>query len=63
MHSARWDSSVDFKGKTVAGKLRRDLRLLILLSNTSTQTVIGTGSSAIQIVPQLQKGTLLQESL
>ncbi|KAL6849718.1 hypothetical protein ACO1O0_009261 [Amphichorda felina] len=35
MHSAAWDHSVDFKGKTVG--------------------VIGTGSSSVQIVPQLQK--------
>lgn len=35
MHSAAWDHSVDFKGKTVG--------------------VIGTGSTSVQIVPQLQK--------
>ncbi|MGV9673127.1 flavin-containing monooxygenase [Gordonia sp. NPDC003504] len=35
MHSARWDSDVDFTGKRVA--------------------VIGTGASAIQIVPELAK--------
>ncbi|KAH0847215.1 hypothetical protein AYO21_02604 [Fonsecaea monophora] len=35
LHSANWDSSVDYTDKTVA--------------------VIGTGSSAIQIVPQVQK--------
>ncbi|KAI6781281.1 putative sterigmatocystin biosynthesis monooxygenase-like protein [Emericellopsis cladophorae] len=35
MHSASWDHSVDFKGKTVG--------------------VIGTGSTSVQIVPQLQK--------
>ncbi|KAE9965383.1 hypothetical protein BLS_007682 [Venturia inaequalis] len=35
MHSAAWDSSCDWEGKTVA--------------------VIGTGSSSIQIVPQIQK--------
>ncbi|KAL2436581.1 FAD-binding monooxygenase tazF [Exophiala dermatitidis] len=35
VHSADWDTSVDWTGKTVA--------------------VIGTGSSAIQIVPQVQK--------
>lgn len=35
MHSARWDDSINFTGKTVG--------------------VIGTGSTAIQIVPQLQK--------
>ena len=35
MHSAAWDVSIDWAGKTVA--------------------VIGTGSSAIQIVPQIQK--------
>lgn len=35
MHSAKWDESVDFKGKTVG--------------------IIGTGSTAIQIIPQLQK--------
>lgn len=34
MHSARWDSEYDLKGKTVA--------------------VIGGGSSAVQIVPQIQ---------
>ncbi|KAK0109702.1 hypothetical protein ONS95_002381 [Cadophora gregata] len=34
MHSARWDSAYDLKGKTVA--------------------VIGGGSSAVQIVPQIQ---------
>lgn len=40
MHSATWDHSVDFKGKTVG--------------------VIGTGSAAVQIIPELQKevGTL-----
>ncbi|KAF6837955.1 4-hydroxyacetophenone monooxygenase [Colletotrichum musicola] len=35
MHSARWDHSVDFRGKNVG--------------------VIGTGSTSVQIVPQLQK--------
>jgi cation diffusion facilitator CzcD-associated flavoprotein CzcO len=35
MHSAHWDHSVDFTGKTVG--------------------VIGTGSTSVQIVPQLQK--------
>lgn len=35
MHSAKWDHSVDFVGKSVG--------------------VIGTGSTSIQIVPQLQK--------
>lgn len=35
MHSADWDHSVDFTGKTVG--------------------VIGTGSTSVQIVPQLQK--------
>lgn len=35
MHSATWDHSVDFKGKTVG--------------------VIGTGSAAVQIIPELQK--------
>ena len=35
MHSAKWDHSVDFAGKTVG--------------------IIGTGSSSLQIVPQLQK--------
>jgi len=35
MHSAKWDHTVDFKGKTVG--------------------VIGTGSTSVQIVPQLQK--------
>ena len=35
MHSAKWDHSVDFEGKTVG--------------------VIGTGSTSVQIVPQLQK--------
>jgi cation diffusion facilitator CzcD-associated flavoprotein CzcO len=35
MHSAKWDHSVDFHGKTVG--------------------VIGTGSTSVQIVPQLQK--------
>jgi cation diffusion facilitator CzcD-associated flavoprotein CzcO len=35
MHSAHWDHSVDFAGKTVG--------------------VIGTGSTSVQIVPQLQK--------
>ncbi|KAH8906172.1 FAD/NAD(P)-binding domain-containing protein [Coniochaeta sp. PMI_546] len=35
MHSAHWDHSVDFSGKTVG--------------------VIGTGSTSVQIVPQLQK--------
>ncbi|KAB5566951.1 4-hydroxyacetophenone monooxygenase [Coniochaeta sp. 2T2.1] len=35
MHSAAWDHSVDFEGKTVG--------------------VIGTGSTSVQIVPQLQK--------
>lgn len=36
LHSATWDSSYDFKNRTVV--------------------VIGSGSSAIQIVPQLQPG-------
>lgn len=35
MHSAKWDHSVDFKGKTVG--------------------VIGNGSTAVQIVPEMQK--------
>jgi cation diffusion facilitator CzcD-associated flavoprotein CzcO len=35
IHSANWDHSVDFEGKTVG--------------------VIGTGSTSVQIVPQLQK--------
>ena len=35
MHSAKWDHSVDFDGKTVG--------------------VIGTGSTAVQIVPQMQR--------
>jgi cation diffusion facilitator CzcD-associated flavoprotein CzcO len=35
MHSAKWDHSVDFTGKTAG--------------------VIGTGSTSVQIVPQLQK--------
>ncbi|KAF2186725.1 FAD/NAD(P)-binding domain-containing protein [Zopfia rhizophila CBS 207.26] len=35
MHSAKWDHSVDFNGKTAG--------------------VIGTGSTSVQIVPQLQK--------
>ncbi|PVH68820.1 FAD/NAD(P)-binding domain-containing protein [Cadophora sp. DSE1049] len=35
MHSAKWDHSVDFRGKAVG--------------------VIGTGSTSVQIVPQLQK--------
>lgn len=35
LHSANWDTNVDYEGKDVA--------------------VIGTGSSAIQIVPQVQK--------
>lgn len=35
IHSAKWDHSVDFEGKTVG--------------------VIGTGSTSVQIVPQLQK--------
>nr|GFD25454.1 hypothetical protein [Tanacetum cinerariifolium] len=39
VHSARWDESYDFTGKTVA--------------------VIGSGSSAIQIVPELQPGKKL----
>jgi cation diffusion facilitator CzcD-associated flavoprotein CzcO len=36
LHSAKWDDSVKFSGKSVG--------------------VIGCGSSAIQIVPQIQKG-------
>ena len=35
MHSAKWDHSVDFEGKTVG--------------------IVGTGSTSVQIVPQLQK--------
>ena len=35
LHSAKWDHSVDFEGKSIG--------------------VIGTGSSSVQIVPQLQK--------
>lgn len=36
LHSARWDETYDFQGKTVG--------------------IIGSGSSAIQIIPQLQPG-------
>jgi cation diffusion facilitator CzcD-associated flavoprotein CzcO len=41
-HSARWDDTYDFAGKTVA--------------------VIGSGSSAIQMVPELQAGKVISIS-
>lgn len=53
MHSANWDESVDFKDKVVGG-IFSIREICIRLAHYIS--VIGTGSTAIQIVPQIQKG-------